>query len=331
MLYRAVRPILFRCDPESAHDAALSAASRLARRPGWCVSMRRRLARPREEPVRLLGLEFPTRIGLAAGFDKNALAPMAWWAVGFGFIELGTITPLPQPGHPRPRMFRLPHERALVNRMGFNNDGAAAVAGRLAAQRDVGLRPPIPIWISIGKNAVTAPERAADDYAAAASALGPHADLLTLNISSPNTEGLRSLQAAESVSRLVEAVRAAAPQRPVLVKVAPELDEPQLSAAAEAALSAGASGLIATNTRSTESRPELPRGGLSGLPLRETALRRVTTLRRRVGDRAVLVGCGGIDDRGSARAMRDAGADLVQLYTALIYRGPFVAARLSHA
>lgn len=329
MLYRMLRPLLFLADPEDAHDAALEVLGWLASMPEACDWVRRRIAGPGERPVRCLGLEFPTRVGLAGGFDKNAVAPMAWWALGFGFIELGTVTPRAQRGQPRPRMFRLVRERALVNRMGFNNHGAAAIAERLAAQRAAGTRPAMPILISVGKNADTPADRAVDDYAVAAAAVATVADVLTLNVSSPNTPGLRSLQAGDSVGQLVSAVRQAARNKPVLVKVAPELDEAELRAAAEAALSAGAAGLIATNTLSTANRSELPRGGLSGRPLRDLAPRRIETLRRFMGDSAVLIGCGGIDDAASARTMRNAGADLLQLYTALVYEGPFIAARLS--
>jgi dihydroorotate dehydrogenase len=331
MFHPLLRTALFALDPERAHELALSSLARLAARPRLAQFARRALARPRERPVRLLGLTFPHRVGLAAGFDKNGIAPLAWWALGFGFIEVGTVTPRAQPGNEKPRLFRLPRARALVNRMGFNNDGAEAVAARLAAQRSRGVRPAFPIFISVGKNADTPLERAEEDYAAAAAALAPQADALTLNISSPNTEGLRSLQAGEPVARLVTAVRRAAPRKPVLVKVAPELDGADLRAVADAALDADAAGLIATNTRCTAAWPQLPPGGLSGRPLRGLTPRRIELLRRYVGDRAVLIGCGGVDGEPAVRAMLGAGADLVQLYTALVYEGPFIAARLSRA
>jgi dihydroorotate dehydrogenase len=224
-------------------------------------------------------------------------------------------------------MFRFPKERAIVNRMGFNNEGAAALAARLARFG----RLPYPIGVSVGKNKDTPAETAADDFATAAAAVAPHADFVTVNVSSPNTPGLRALQNADDLRRLVEAVRSAVGTKPVLVKVAPELDGDDLAAVLDAALIAGAVGVIATNTLSTADRPELPLGGLSGRPLRELALRRVAEVRRRVGDRAAVVGCGGIDDAASARAMLDAGADLVQVYTGLVYEGPFLPARITRS
>jgi dihydroorotate dehydrogenase len=330
MLYRALlRPVLFSLDAERAHELALAAAARLARSRWLARLVHDVLARPRPVPVTALGLTFPNPVGLAGGMDKNAVAPLAWWAFGFGFIELGTVTPRPQPGNERPRMFRLPRERAIVNRMGFNNDGAEAVAARLAEQATKGLRPPFPVGVSVGKNKDTPAEKAADDFAAAAAAVTPHADFITVNVSSPNTPGLRALQNAADLRTLVAAVRAAAGARPVLVKVAPELGGDDLAAVLDAGLDAGAAGVIATNTLSTADRPDLPAGGLSGRPLRELALRRVAEVRRRVGARAAVVGCGGIDDAASARALLDAGADLVQLYTGLVFEGPFLPARIT--
>ena len=330
MLYRALlRPLLFRLDSERAHELALRSASILARSRLLTRLVHDVLARPRAVPVQALGLTFPNPVGLAGGMDKNAVAPLAWWAFGFGFVELGTVTPRPQPGNDRPRMFRFPAEGAVVNRRGFNNDGAEAAAARLADQTRRGLRPPFPIAVSVGKNKDTPAEKAADDFAAAAAVVAPHADFITVNVSSPNTPGLRALQNADDLRKLVTAVRAAAGAKPVLVKLAPELDGDDLAAVLDAALDAGAAGVIATNTLSTAGRPELPQGGLSGRPLRELALRRVAEVRRRVGDRAAVVGCGGIDDAPSARAVLDAGADLVQLYTGLVYEGPFLPARIT--
>jgi dihydroorotate dehydrogenase len=212
--------------------------------------------------------------------------------------------------------------------MGFNNAGAAIVAARLATLHERG-RPPFPITISVGKNAVTPLEQAVSDYVSAARTLAPLADLVAINISSPNTPGLRSLQTPESSGQLVDAVRAASAGRPVLVKLAPELEGPELAAVVEACLAAGAQGFIATNTLSTRGRTDLPEGGLSGRPLQALARDRTAALRRQIGDRAVLIGCGGVEDAASAQALLDAGADLVQLYTALIYEGPFLAARIS--
>jgi dihydroorotate dehydrogenase len=332
MLYRSLlRPVLFKLDAERAHELALRAAAMLASSRLLSRAVHDLLARPRRLPVHVLGLDFPNPVGLAGGMDKNAVAPLAWWAFGLGFVELGTVTPRPQPGNDRPRMFRFPAERAIVNRMGFNNAGAEAVAARLAEQARRGLRPPFPVGVSVGKNKDTPAERAADDYAAAASVLAPHADFVTINVSSPNTPGLRALQNADDLRKLVRAVQAASGAKPVLVKLAPELEGEELAALLDTVLEAGAAGVIATNTLSTAGRSDLPQGGLSGRPLRELALRRVGAVRKRIGDAATLIGCGGIDDAASARAMLDAGANLVQIYTGLVYEGPFLAARITRA
>jgi dihydroorotate dehydrogenase len=243
-------------------------------------------------------------------------------------VEFGTVTPRPQPGNPQPRMFRIREQAAIVNRMGFNNDGAEAVALRMKHLDERG-RPPFPIAISVGKNATTALENAQEDYRSAAATLAPFADIVTVNISSPNTPGLRSLQTPEQAARLVECIRGVVTGKPVLVKFAPELEANELSGLVEACLSAGAAGFIATNTLSTKGRADLPEGGLSGRPLKEIAVERIRTLRQLVRDRGVLVGCGGVEDVESAQALIDSGADLVQIYTALVYRGPLLAARIS--
>ena len=329
MLYSLLRPVLFRLDPERAHGIGISAARFLAGHRRLAAAVRRRVARPRDLPVTVAGLTFPNPIGLAAGLDKNAEAALAWWAFGFGFAELGTVTPKPQAGKPKPRLFRFPDKLALVNRMGFNNDGAEAVARRLAEEGKAGLRPPFPVALSIGKNATTPPEQAAEDYATAAQALAPHADYLAVNVSSPNTPGLRDLQSAAELSQILRATRAAAGGKPIFVKVAPELEGDALVAVLGTVAREGAAGVIATNTLATLGRDGLPEGGLSGRPLRDLSLRQVATVRRIIGDRLALIGCGGIDDAASARAMLDAGANLVQLYTALIYRGPFLPARIT--
>ena len=329
MSYRLARTFLFRLDAERAHHLGLGAARRLAFRPRLARAYRRLVSRPHDEPVTVAGLTFPNRIGLAAGLDKNAEAPLAWWAFGFGFMELGTVTPLPQAGKPKPRLFRYPAERALVNRMGFNNEGAAAVAVRLAEQARRGLRPPCPVGVSVGKNAATPPEGAAEDYAKAAAAVAAHADYLAINVSSPNTAGLRDLQSRQEVGRIVGAIRPHARGRPLFVKVAPELTGEALSAVVEACVAEDVAGMIATNTLATHGREGRPEGGLSGRPLRETALARVAEVRRLAGNRLALIGCGGVDDAVSARAMLDAGADLVQLYTGLVYQGPLLPARVT--
>jgi len=329
MLYRMARSLLFQMDAERAHDLGLWTAAMVARRPRLASWLRHGLARPADQPIRVAGLTFPNPIGLAAGLDKDAAAPLAWWAMGFGFMELGTVTPRPQPGKPHPRLFRHSDRLAIVNRMGFNNDGAAAVAARLETQCRSGLRPGCPIGLSIGKNAATSPEHAADDYAQAAAALSPHADYLAINVSSPNTPGLRDLQTAQELVPLVRVVHANALGRPIFVKIAPELGPDQLPPVLDACIDAGVAGIIATNTLATLGRNGLEEGGLSGRPLREISLRQVERVRRHAGQRLAVIGCGGVDDGPSARALLDAGADLVQLYTGLIYRGPFLPARIT--
>lgn len=325
MLYTdLVRPLLFRFNAEFAHTAVMAGTKLMARVPAACKLLRA-FARPRPLPVNAMGLTFPNPVGLAGGMDKNAEAPLAWWAFGFGFVELGTVTPRPQAGNPKPRMFREPQAGALVNRMGFNNHGAAAVAKALETQAKRGLRPPIPIAVSVGRNKETPAERTADDYAAATAVVAPHADFVTINVSSPNTPGLRQLQTPAWLEKLVTAVRAAGGGKPVLVKVAPELAGDDLSAAVDAVMAAGAAGLIATNTLGCTA-PNGEPAGRSGRPLREIARERVATIRQRVGDAATVIGCGGIDDVSSAKAMLDAGANLIQLYTGLVYEGPFLPA-----
>jgi dihydroorotate dehydrogenase len=323
MLYATlVRPLLFRMDPEKAHDLTLKGCTLASRVPVLCRFVRA-MARPRPIPVTTMGLTFPNPVGLAGGMDKNAVAPYAWWAMGFGFLELGTVTPLPQPGNDKPRMFRVPAESALINRMGFNNHGAEAVAARLKQQAEHGQRPAFPIGMSLGKNKLTPDEATADDYARGARAIAPVVDFLTINVSSPNTPGLRQLQTAEWLSKLVGAVRAECLGKPVLVKVAPELDGDALRSSAEAVMGAGAAGLIATNTLGTVAPTGEP-AGKSGLPLKEIAPRRIELLRSIVGSAATLIGVGGIDDAASARRMLDAGANLIQVYTGLVYSGPWL-------
>ena len=325
-----LKPLLFRVEAERAHHLALRSAALLARSRTLANALRA-FARPQSEPVEMLGLTFPNRVGLAAGMDKDAVAPLAWWAFGFGFLELGTVTPIAQDGNRPPRMFRYPECHGLVNRMGFNNRGAAALCERLTYQRRRGLRPPCPVGVSIGKNKDVSPELAAADFARAAELVAPEADFLTANISSPNTPGLRALQTGHAVGELVRAVRHAAPGRPLLVKVAPELAGHDLREVVAAALQEGASGLIATNTLSTVGDPRYEFGGLSGGPLAEAAARKVAEVRRLAGPAVAVIGVGGVFDRAGFDRLRDAGADLVQVYTGLVYRGPFLAAELTRS
>ena len=324
-LYRLVRPLLFSLDAERAHGLAARYLSLSSR------------ARPRPPPLAsgplhqtLWGLSFPSPVGLAAGMDKGQVHAPAWFRLGFGFVEIGSITPRPQPGNPRPRLFRLVDARAVINRMGFNNDGAQAVARRLARLP----RQPGPVGLNLGRNKDTPNERAADDYVEAFRALAPHADYVAINVSSPNTPGLRALQ--QHLGALVAAVareRDAAPRRvPLLVKLSP--DEDQLEEIAGAAVAAGADGIIATNTTLSREGVEgharaAEAGGLSGAPLTEKALRACARLFLRLGARTPIVGVGGIFTAEDAYARIRAGASLVQVYTALIYDGPGVAASIS--
>ncbi|RMD47480.1 MAG: quinone-dependent dihydroorotate dehydrogenase [Alphaproteobacteria bacterium] len=312
-------------DPERAHRLSLAALRLgLGTRGGP-------LRRPGLE-VRLAGLELPNPLGLAAGYDKSAEAPAALARAGFGFVELGAVTPRPQPGNPRPRLFRLPAERAVINRMGFNNDGAETVAARLARWREAETArggPPVPVGLNLGANK-DSPDRAAD-FAEVLRRCGPWIDFATVNVSSPNTERLRDLQGPAALARVLEQVleaRAAlARPVPVFVKIAPDLTEAEIDALAETVLAAGIDGVIATNT--TISRPPGLRGaaageagGLSGPPLFALSTRVLARLFLRLGGRLPLIGVGGIDSPETAWAKITAGASALQIYTALIWEGP---------
>jgi dihydroorotate dehydrogenase len=274
----------------------------------------------------LFGVRFPNPVGLAAGFDKNAVALPAWESLGFGFIEAGTITAKTQPGNPKPRVFRLPEQRALINRMGFNNDGAGVVADRLARLRASGRWPGVPVGINIGKSRVTPVEEAVGDYLVSFERLFPFADYFALNVSSPNTPGLRSLQDRDALDALISAVQtknAGLGNKPVLVKIAPDLEFSQIEEILELAEARGLAGLIATNTTLDHSCVPQGRdqqGGLSGAPLRgrSTEIVRFITARTKLP----LIAVGGIEDADSALEKLDAGAALIQLYTGFIYRGP---------
>ena len=323
-MYRLLRPLLFLLPAEPAHrlvNAALWVWARLAPR----APVHEALAQE------LWGLRFPNPLGLAAGMDKGQVLAPAWFRLGFGFVEVGTVTPRPQRGNPTPRLFRLVEHRAVVNRMGFNNPGAPRVAARLRRlPRQAG-----PVGINLGRNKDTPNERAADDYVAAFRALAPHADYAAINVSSPNTPGLRALQAADELHGLVRAVAAERDELrrrtgrrvPLLVKISPDEPAERLDAIADAVMAAGADGLIATNT--TLSRAGVAghpyaseAGGLSGAPLREAAERACARLFLRLAGRAPIVGVGGISTPEDAYRRIRAGASLLQLYTALVYEGP---------
>ncbi len=320
-MYRLLRPLLFRLDAESAHHAGLWALSLYEGAPALARLMRQRARAERPAlAVSVAGLSFPNCIGLAAGLDKNAEAVRGLFALGFGFVEVGTVTPRPQPGNEKPRLFRLPEEEALINRMGFNNEGAAAMAGRLA---ELDWRPG-PVGVNLGKNKDTPLERAEEDYALGAARLSPLADYLVVNLSSPNTPGLRRLQEPEALARTLAATRRAS-SPPVFLQIAPDLTDEAVDAAVDVALSEGAAGLIATNT--TLARPAFhplnaEAGGLSGRPLRERSNQVVARAWKRAGARLPIIGVGGVFTGADALAKIRAGAALVQLYTGFIYGGP---------
>jgi dihydroorotate dehydrogenase len=277
-----------------------------------------------------MGLTFPNVLGLAAGFDKNAVGIDALGALGFGHVEVGTVTGEPQPGNEKPRLFRLTADRAVVNRMGFNNDGAEVVAARLAERRrSVASGGPV-LGVNIGKSKVVPEEEAVRDYEKSARLLAPHADYLVVNVSSPNTPGLRNLQAVDKLEPILVAVRRVAGEVPLLVKIAPDLAEEDVLAVADLALAVELDGIIATNTTisrdglssTSEQVGAVGAGGLSGPPLTGRADKVMRMLRDRVADALTLIGVGGITTVDDARARLDAGADLLQGYTAFIYEGP---------
>lgn len=335
MTYEAIRRLLFGLDPESAHDLAVENIQRV-QQIGFAVRAIARLCRPPAAArCDLLGLSFPSPIGIAAGFDKNAVMIPFLAALGFGFIEVGTVTLQPQPGNPRPRMFRYPDAKALINRMGFNNDGAAAVAERLQRYRSsvaAGFSPPMsspPIFVNIGKNRDVPLDAAPAAYAACYARLAPHADAVVLNLSSPNTPSLRELQRPEHLTAIIAAVRSAGPRRPLLVKIAPDIDDVMLGEVCNVTQT-NVDGMICTNTTIDRLPGMNESGGLSGKPLmaKSTAvLRRVRDL---VGREYPLIGVGGVFTSADVQAKFEAGADLVQIYTAFIYEGPRLPSRLAH-
>jgi dihydroorotate dehydrogenase len=340
--HRLFDTVLARTDPEWAHHAGFRAIR--VGRPVTAYAVPRLVrggAAP--QPVEAMGLRFPHVLGLAAGFDKDARGIDALAGLGFGHVEVGTVTGEPQPGNPRPRLFRLPEDRAVVNRMGFNNEGAEAVARRLARRarrhrpgRTDGRR--VVLGVNIGKTKVVPEEHAVADYAKSAALLAPHADYLVVNVSSPNTPGLRDLQAVERLEPLLAAVRRRADEAtaqrdarvPLLVKIAPDLSDEDVLAVADLALALDLDGVIATNTTIARDGlaadparvAEIGAGGLSGAPLRDRSLAVLRLLHGRVGDRLSLVSVGGVGSAEDARARLAAGAALVQAYSAFVYEGP---------
>lgn len=321
--YAWARPILFKLDPERAHEWTLRAASIASGQPAACAAARAMFAPAPDEILRTsaFGLQFDNPIGLAAGLDKDGVAIDFWAAVGFGFVEVGTVTPGEgQAGNPSPRLARFPDQGALLNRMGFNNHGAPALAKRLAHRRTRA-----PVGANVGKAKVTALEEAAGDYARATADVAAHCDFLVINVSSPNTPGLRDLQAVEHLDPILDRVRANAQGKPVLVKVAPDLDDDALRAVAGWIRARGVDGVIASNTtRRIDLVTDAPpfEGGLSGRPLARRALEVTRVLYRALGGEVPIVGVGGIDDADGAYARIRAGASLLQIYTGFVYGGP---------
>ena len=322
-VYRSfLRPLLFTLDPEAAHNLAMQVLGGMSSRPIALRSLHR--FQPPTNPVTLFGVTFPNRVGLAAGFDKNGVALPAWAAMGFGFVEIGTVTARPQPGNPRPRIFRYRRQQALINRLGFNNDGADVVANRLRRWQEQGLWPKVPVGINIGKSKTTELADAAADYLDSFRRLQRFADYMVLNVSSPNTPGLRSLQEAEALAVLLRGIEEEnRMQKPVVVKIAPDLTPAALDQVVNVCSQYNVAAIIATNTtldHSAITTETDQAGGLSGEPLREKSTEAIRTILSKCS--IPVIGCGGIMNGTSAREKFEAGASLVQVYTGLIYRGP---------
>jgi dihydroorotate dehydrogenase len=320
---RFVRPLLFSMDAENAHHLTV----KLLRTASHFNLALRALKsfQPSSKPKTVFGLNFPNPIGLAAGLDKNGVALPAWAALGFGFIEIGTVTAKAQPGNPKPRIFRLPAQQALINRLGFNNDGAYAIADRLRRLRHSQRWPAVPVGINIGKSRATPLEQATDDYLYSFRLLRDFADYITLNVSSPNTPGLRELQEPQKLSDLLRTIgkEVGATPKAVVVKISPDLSAAELKVILAVCAEHHVAGILATNTTLDHSLipPRLDQeGGLSGAPLREKA----TTFVREIATQSTIpvIASGGICDAESAREKFQAGAQLIQLYTGLVYRGP---------
>lgn len=334
-MYHHIRDLLFYLNPETAHEFSLDMMGAAERMKLLGLFSPRVVA----DPVNVMGLKFNNPVGLAAGLDKNGDYFNALGALGFGFVEIGTVTPKPQPGNPQPRLFRIPEAQAIINRMGFNNKGVDHLVEQVKRRRYSGI-----LGINIGKNAVTPVENAADDYLACLRKVYAHADYVTVNISSPNTPGLRNLQFGESLSRLLETLKkeqgvlAKAEGRyvPIAVKIAPDMDESEIAQVAGVLIQQGMDGVIATNT--TLSRVGVEHyetsqesGGLSGLPVRDKSTWVIKTLHGCLGGKIPIIGVGGISDAASAADKIRAGASLVQIYTGFIYEGPALIASAANA
>ena len=322
-LYQGVlKPLAFQMDPEKVHYTAMNLMQRFGGPLSGVLEA---------DPVELFGVRFPNRVGLAAGFDKNGVGIDFWHQFGFGHVELGTVTFHAQPGNPKPRLFRLPADKALINRMGFNNDGAAALAERLKVAK-----PNIPIGINLGKSKITPLEEAAEDYASSYKLLHTFGDYFVINVSSPNTPGLRSLQDRSALEGIVDAMRAVNASRPLFVKIAPDLEFEAVDEVIGMALDKGLTGLIATNTTLSRAGLQTPpsaggeyeTGGLSGAPLTKRADEVLGYVAKQVSGKMTLIGVGGVGDRETYLRKRDLGADIVQLYTGWIYGGPVLVPKI---
>ena len=340
--YALTRPFLFGMDAEAAHELTMDMLARGQRTPlqwAWCNETV-------DDPITLAGLTFPNRVGMAAGLDKNARCIDALGAMGFGFVEVGTVTPKAQPGNPKPRMFRLPEARALINRLGFNNEGLEAFLRNVqqAQFRKQNRRNPMPLGLNIGKNATTPIENATSDYLTCLEGVYPHADYVTVNISSPNTQNLRALQSDAALDALLSAIaerrEALATQHarrvPVFVKIAPDLDEAQVAVIAATLQRHGMDGVIATNTTISRAAVQGMRhaeetGGLSGAPVLEASNQIIRQLRAALGSRFPIIGVGGVMSAEDAVSKIRAGADVVQIYTGLIYEGPALVVKAAKA
>jgi dihydroorotate dehydrogenase len=338
--YALARPFLFRLDAEAAHDLTMNLLARGQGTPlqwAWSQPMV-------SDPIELAGLRFPNRVGMAAGLDKNARCIDALAAMGFGFVEVGTVTPKPQPGNPQPRMFRIPQARALVNRLGFNNQGLEAFVANVRRSQVRASGKPMLLGLNIGKNAATPIENATSDYLIALEGVYPHADYVTVNISSPNTKNLRALQTDEALDELLGAIALRRTQLatshgrrvPLFVKIAPDLDADQVAVIAATLQRHGMDGVIATNTtirreavQGMEHAEEA--GGLSGAPVREASNQVIRQLRTALGPAFPIIGVGGIMSAEDAVEKIRAGADVVQIYSGLIYEGPALVSRAADA
>lgn len=334
-VYQIFKPFLFALSPETAHRVTVRLLDLAAAFPPTRWLLRTLYCYDDGKVSKtVMGLRFPNPVGLAAGFDKDGKHIEGMACLGFGFIEVGTVTPLPQDGNPQPRLFRLPLDRALINRMGFNNEGLEALAGRLKKWREKGSPGGVLIGGNIGKNKVTPNDEAENDYLKCFDALFPWVDYFVVNVSSPNTPGLRELQEKEPLTRLLTLLqkknKARSAPKPILLKIAPDLSDAQLDDIAEIVRATGLAGVIATNTTISRANLKTPdasvtamgAGGLSGAPVRARATAVVRYLREKLGKDAVIIGVGGIDSPASAREKMDAGADLVQVYTGMVYEGP---------